>query len=308
MKKRNLILITVMVAAVALLAATVAAAGNQYEGYEAFKSAMKNHGECSNGTFEGTVSITDNGTAVGEFYAEVKFDKEAGQSSGSISMILDGMQKTAQVYGSKDMIIFVDTQNDLYYQADYKNHWDQEFYESKYDHKGHEMTAQEEALADYLVGSYKEKFELILNSDGTQKIVFDLNEEDVPAVLNLMASAAASNKHDEAEYRDEYMDELHKLPFFEGLKNPHDIVPKLVRDMKIKGIEFAIQQNANKDIEAVTFEYAVEGIDEAGAYHNIVVKGSINISSMNQTTVETIDIAGKTVESIELPDCPRHGR
>ena len=306
MKKRNLILIAVMVAAFALLAVTVSASARQYEGYEAMKKLMDKQKEFDNGTFELSISVADNGIVVGELYSVVKLDKLSSKLSGNLSMQIDGIQKTGQMFGDKDSIVFVDTQNDLYYSVKNTEKWNDDYYENEYDRGYEKMTAQEEAFLDYLVGSYKEKFELATNTDGTQKIVFSLNEKDIPVSLNLLAAAAASRGHEDDVVGQEDIKELQDLPFFKDIKLPKEIIPQLVNSVKIKGIQLSVSTNTDNQIENIDFEYAVEGRDKEGKFHSIAIQGNIALKAIDQTTVDSIDLTGKTVEDIKTPG--RHNR
>lgn len=309
MKKRNLVLITVMVAAIALLTFTVTAASNvQYEGYKSFKELLKHEESYKNATIDGTISVTDNGKAIAEIQTKIKLDEESDKTSAAFNVNINGIQRAGQVFGNKDTVIMVDTQNDLYYQAEKTGEWNEDAYNHYDKYESHNMTSKEEALLDHIVGAYKEEFELVSNSDGTKKIIFDLDEDEIPVVLNLMTAAAASENrkaeqyHEYDAYERDFVEKMQSLPFFKGLENPKEMMPQLVDEIKIKGLELAVSVDQDNKIAAISFIYSIAGVDEAGVHHDIVVHSNFQTSDIDTTVVDSIDLAGKTVETIEFPE------
>ena len=304
MKKRNAALIITLVAAVALFGITVAASGNPYNGYETFKEVMKNNHEVANGTIEGTITLTDNGKVTGEFTGTMKMDEEAQKMSGDFSLVIDDLQRTGQVFGDQETKVFVDTQNDLYYQIQQNGKVSIDEMSWKHESKEQEMTKEQEALLDLLVNDYKADFVLSDNADGTQSVTFALSEDELPAALNLLVSAAAS-KEEQSTQEKVFFEQHPQIPFFDGFKNSHELMPHLVTDIKIKGLESKVTFDENMEIQAMAFELAVEGKDNAGVQHDLIVKGQFQIKNAGTTVVDSVDLTGKSVEAIEIPDHPK---
>ncbi len=303
MKNRNKILIALLIAAITLFAATVVASDQPYAAaYDTFKEVMKTKPEMANATVTGTFTLIDNGEVVGKFTNTAKINKDNEKMSAEFAFLVgNDIQKNGQVFADNGTNIFVDTQNDLYYQFAKEN----DKRTTRSSHRGFERTdatkAHAEAMMDLLVGDYKNNFVLSDNADGTQSVTLTLSESEIPAALNLMASAAGIKKENSINSGEKAEREFPAVPFFEGLENTHKLIPIITGDIRIKSIKTSVTFDENKKVQAGTAEVSVEGRDKAGVYHDLVMQGYFQMSDIGTTTADTIDLTNITVETIARP-------
>lgn len=307
MSKRNIV-ITVIVCLLTVFTVTAISLANSNEGYDTFKKIMKNQNkeEILNATVEANINLVDN-ASVSTMSALIKFDNNANKMNGNLSFDVNGIQRTAKIFKNQEDLIFVDTQNDLYYRAvaDETCLEEIKMEHKKNRHENHKLSAKEEKLIDFLMRGYQKYFVLSKNEDGTQSIEFNLEEKNVPEILNyLIALDDSSDRHKNIEAR-KFKHEYSDIPFFDGLEDIHATMPKLEDEIKIKGIYFKISVNEKLDIIAGDFRFAIEGKDASGDFHDLVIEGKMRVSEINKSIIEEIDVTGKNVESINLPDCPK---
>ncbi|MCM1988265.1 hypothetical protein [Oceanirhabdus seepicola] len=303
MKKKKIVQIVTLALAVTTIATTAFATSVKREGYDMFKNSFKSirtMDTVTNSTVNITVDVEDNGVNIVSVEGKVKADQEEKKMSGVFTVGVENITKDIEVYANDKEKVIVDVLEDKYYKIDEPT----DYRIDGIEHRGMnhemmgEMTAQQEALLDYFIGDYKDKFESVVGENGNKIISFNLKEDEIPVPVNLMISAATSIEHKneaDIEVRDI---ELKGLPLFEELNEVKDM-PKLKEDIKVKEIGFNITLNEDNQMIGTSFSMKVEGKDEDGLNHDMVVKGSVEIEGIDESVVDTIDLSDKEVTVIE---------
>lgn len=308
MKNKKLLITVSLVVAFTVLAGTAFAAQPVNQGYEAFKDVMKNHKDIdhTNGTMTGSLQVTDNGEKVFEISGVVKGSKEDKQVSGDVSIIANKLSKSIEFYGLEETMYIFDNEAGEYYQANKPQSEDFDEDSFRQEKRDQEMTVEQEALMDFLMGNLKDDFKQTVNSDGSSTIQFELTKDEIPVPLNLLVSAA-SNKHDNVEKMERF-DEmgLSQYPLFNDLKDMKVEMPKVTDEVAIEYINVNIKLNENEEVVGMAFDLTVSGKDEAGEFHEVSLQGSFEISNINETIVDTPDLENKDIEV--LPEITHEGR
>jgi nitrogenase molybdenum-iron protein alpha/beta subunit len=85
-------------------------------------------------------------------------------------------------------------------------------------------------------------------------------------------------------------------------------LPKLTQDVRIEEIKLDATIDANNYFENKTAEIRVTGKDEAGAPHSVVVRAEVDLTGINATKADSVDLTGKKVEAIEREAGFGHGQ
>ncbi len=311
MKNRKLKMGILVIAAVALFTATAFATAPANGGYETLKQIMKDSQATEafdNATFEGSFQVSDNGKLIAEITGKVKGNHEGKEASGNLQINRAGKVQDLSFYKSSETSYLVDENNGKYYQFANMNEEMNRKHEnySREDYSaGDRMSNTGEALLDYFVGDLKSQFELSGNADGSKSITLDLNQDEIPVPLNLLAGLTVENKSGEDSRFESRMDPLkkaqliEKLPFLEDFSDMENIMPKLKEDVKLTGLFTRLDLDKDNKLQSIDFKMSINGRDENGTIHEITFSGSAAISAINGTTVDTFDPAGKNIEIID---------
>ncbi|WBW95604.1 hypothetical protein [Oceanirhabdus sp. W0125-5] len=303
MKRKRIIQIVTLALAVTTIATTAFATSVKREGYDMFKKSFKSMRTMkitSNGTMNVTLDVEDNGVNIVNIDGKVKADHEAKKMSGAFKVGVQNVTKDIEIYANDKEKIIVDATENKYYKINEPTHYrldELEHRGMKHEFMG-EMTVQQEAFLDYFIGGYKDNFEFITKEDGNKVISFNLNEEEIPVPINLLISAAASAEQKNRTQIEVRGSEFKCLPLFEELIEVNDL-PNLIEDIKVKGLGLNLTLNEESQMIATSFNIKIEGKDEQGINHEMVVKGSIEINDIDETVVNTINLLDKEVTVIK---------
>jgi len=307
MKNRKSILVITLVLAMTLLVATAYAATPANAGYEALKDVLKNHQneEFDNGTVTGTIEIIDNGETVLSLEGNVSGDEGDKEFSGELKLITENLEKELSINGLDEMIYIADLDTDDVYVAEDSHEGYEDEYEGKHNFdKDHDFSSDEEAIMDYFVGDLANEFELVNSNDGSFDVKLELTKNEMPTVLNLLASADSDERHNfKSEDKDEFCEDLNleDYPLFAEIHNSKFELTELVDDVEVEYLMFTIHVDSNKEIKGLSFEASVSGVDENSENHTITVKGNMVLSNVGNAKISTMDLTGKNI--IELPEC-----
>lgn len=312
MKNKNVKLGILVLAAVVLFTATAFAMSPTNEGYEALKQIMKDSQAIENfdnATFDGLFQVSDNGKVIAEVTGKVKGNHEGNEASGNLQVNMMGNVQDLSFYKSSEAAYLVDENNVKYYQFTNMNeemNRKHEYYSSKEHSGGHGMSNTAEALMDFFVGDLKSQFELSGNADGSKSVTLDLDQNEIPAPINLIVGLAVENKSgDYDSHSESRMNPLKKaqlidkLPFLEKFTGIENAIPELKEDVKLTGLLTKLNFDADNKLQSIDFKMNINGRDENGTIHEIIFSGSVAISYINSTAIDTFDLAGKNIEIID---------
>ncbi|CAM4479611.1 hypothetical protein [Paenibacillus tarimensis] len=317
-KKTKVLMIGAAVAAVSMFTVTAFASTTNTEGYKAFKEVLKanqmSEQTLESATLNGSFTVKVDGETVLEADGTAKV-KEAGiqQSvSSDFDFNLMGIERSGSVYSSgDDKLYLVDETHGLHYQVvnlddEHTGRYHEQQEEGDAEHRP--MNKAEEALLDYLVGDLKDDFSVVNHANGSKTITVDVSKEEVPLAVRLLmdvASAAGKDEHQhtiaaEAEVPAE-LELIKDIPFFQGFEelNLEEQLPELTKDAAIEHVRLQLTVDPDNRLQGVKGELEVSGKDEEGVTHRVKLEGAGGISSINKTTPDAYDAAGKTAVIID---------
>ncbi len=315
MKNKKVKLGVLVMAAVTLFTATAFAANTGNGGYEALKEILKDSKRTeahTNASIDGSFQVSDNGKIITAFIGRVKANHEKDQISGDVQIDLKGIKQDLSLYHKDDEVYLSDNANSKYYKLENvkKEHGKRHADYNSEEYVGHdEMGATEEALLDYFVGDLKSQFELTKNGDGSKTITMDLDQNEVPAALNLLTAAAVSDedkasRHNKSEMSDKEKQLLvEKLPFMKDLiEADKDLLPVLKQNVKITALLVKFDVDSENQVKSFETKLSISGSDADGVYHEVAFQGAVTVSDINNTQVEQFDQNGKNIEIINAED------
>ncbi len=315
MKNKKVKLGVLVMAAVTLFTATAFAANTGNGGYEALKEILKDSKRTeahTNASIDGSFQVSDNGKIITAFIGRVKANHEKDQISGDVQIDLKGIKQDLSLYHKDDEVYLSDNANSKYYKLENvkKEHGKRHADYNSEEYAGHdEMGATEEALLDYFVGDLKSQFELTKNGDGSKTITMDLDQNEVPAALNLLTAAAVSDedkasRHNKSEMSDKEKQLLvEKLPFMKDLiEADKDLLPVLKQNVKITALLVKFDVDSENQVKSFETKLSISGSDADGVYHEVAFQGAVTVSDINNTQVEQFDQNGKNIEIINAED------
>lgn len=294
MKKKWLVLGSTVGLSAALMVTTGLSAMASSSGYEAYMSALKNARTIQSVTLQGAASIQDNGKVLETANAEFKMNGQSGAMSGTADIAAGGEHQKLSIYNQNNQTILKTDGSDTYYVKQDKN----ESHFKKMDHSTDPETSRQiGTVIDALVGNLKDYVNLDSAADGTKMISMQLDQAQLPAVVNAIAPLAikeATKHRDEMQSKDSTSQ---VLPFHKHLLK--DELPQLTQDIKIDHVSVKATVNASNYIQHQEADLTVSGKDAAGTAHQLVIHLQTDFTGFNSTTPDTLDLKGKKVQTLK---------
>jgi len=285
MKKRTITIVAVL-AAISMLSFAVFAGNDTFAGYERFKDLLRNNQEMEIGHGEGSVVVIDNGEVALTVSAEFAEDQLTEDGYGIVTIESEEIDKALEVYSQGETVYLVDG-SDVYMgsQSDdeynYHSDFDSDFEVTE------EFNAKSEAIMDILMDDIKHNFTL----EG-ENVVFELTKEEMPALLNILASS------DKESYdrRNEMSGEMANYPLFEELNSLEKVLPELTEtEIEYLKVVLVVEED---NVTGVQANITVKGLDENGEMHQLEVKSEFN-NSKDEFVVKSFELTDETVYEIK---------
>ncbi|MCH4889256.1 hypothetical protein EZV73_16790 [Acidaminobacter sp. JC074] len=287
MKKRTITIIAVL-AAISMLSFAVFAGNDTYAGYERFKDLLRNDQEFESGQGQGKLTVIDNGEEILSLSGNFVGDKTSEEGFGNLNIQAGDLNKSLELYGQDEKMYIVD--GDDVYITSHDESLEERDYHHKYDqteYDGKEFDAKSEAIMDILMADFKDDFSLEGNN-----VVFELNKEEIPALVNLMASS----DYEKETYHDDMSEEMMAYPLFEELSSLENLVPELT-ETEIEYIKFVLLVEDDV-VNGFEMNVIVKGLDQAGESHQVEVQGHFTKSS-ESVEMKTFELTDQTVYELK---------
>ncbi|MEY7998852.1 hypothetical protein AB8U03_01345 [Clostridium sp. Mt-5] len=283
MNKKFVVMVTSLVIGGTLLFGTAYANASQLSGYEAYKAAIKDTKDLKNATADLKVSVYDNGTDIADTSTNVKINLTSNALSEVTTEKAGNENQTFNIYRQDGKNVSKSSTSDVYNVRENK---------TKNTNKNHETENPEiaksvETVVDTLVGNMKNNVSVTDNNDGTKKASINLNENDVTPLTNALASIAIIKSSDEPV-------DTGKI----GEINFKNVFPQLQSNIKIKNVKITGDINKNDVLDNQVAKVDLTGIDAQGKTHDITINATLDLSNINSTTPDTVDLTGKQVKNI----------
>ncbi|MFM1651607.1 hypothetical protein ACI7RC_05850 [Brevibacillus sp. B_LB10_24] len=298
MKKKWLAMGTgIGVGAVMLLASGFTAAAGS-SGYDVYKAALKNNLAVSSITGNLHVTVTDNDAELLQVQSNVKADFNRHDASAAIQADSSaGGTKAVHVYRQEDKTIVKPSDSDVYRVMEPAGgKWQ--------NHSGKPaLTGDAENVIDALVGHLRDQVTLEDGANGGKLVSLHLSGEQVPVAVNALGSfiikKASSMEHGNGQWDGEHGQ--NPAPSIDLKPN----LPKLTDEISVQEIDLDAAINRDNYIEHETAKIVIVGKDEAGKKHEVAVNLAVDLTDLNRTVPDHVDLSGKEVETVPV-DSMRH--
>ncbi|WP_079909395.1 hypothetical protein [Paenibacillus sp. 32352] len=264
-------------------------------GYDAYKSAFKNTKAIQNVSIQAQSVLQDNGNTLTSTNGTFKVSSQNQHASGSVTVKAgNGAEQSILFYKQAEGIVVKSSASDVYYvkqEGKEKRDWAQK-------HESEGMSQQVETVIDALVGNLKDYVTVNDKADGSKEVAIELNNSQIPAVVNAIAPIAI--KHATSEHKQNKTDSessTKPIPFDGHSLNAN--VPQLTQDIKIDKVAVKADINTNNYIEHQQADVTVSGKDAEGTAHVLTLHLNADLSGYNQTTPDTVDLTGKQVQTMK---------
>lgn len=275
-KKKTLLLISFTLGLL-LIATTALADITNKSGYEQLKDSIKGTAEsCGTSldsfTVDASYVIKDNGKILTSENSVEKYDRANGvRESSTTSQRINGKQYSNYFYNDKTTDIYKYSDNEAYTVVEYKEEKELHYFNNPFKEK---EAADIERIFDALVGSLRDHVSVKENMDGSKEIYGSLNEVQIPALINALASFQMKQ---EFSYRDDSQ------------------APRLTQDIYVKGIGGSAQINQDGLMESILGTATLSGKDDQGTVHEVTIDILLKLSDVNSTSIVKPDLTGKKV-------------
>lgn len=296
MKKKWFVLGSAIGISSVVMVATGISALASNSGYDAYKSALKNTKTAQSVSVQAAGSLQDNGAVLAQANGSFKVSLNNETASGSAEVIANGAQQSMNFYKQASGTVVKSSASDVYFvtQENKQKHTKANT-QNEYD-----MSQQAETVIDALIGNLKNYVSVNALSDGSKDITVQLDNAQIPTVINAIAPIAikhATKGENDREQEDQNGDQQQEIPFNKDiLKNA---APQLSQDIKIEKVAVKAHINAANYIEHQEADITVSGKDDQGAAHQVTLHVQADLSNFNNVAPDTIDLTGKTVQTLK---------
>ncbi|KIL40309.1 hypothetical protein SD70_14595 [Gordoniibacillus kamchatkensis] len=304
MKKKWLVLGSAIGISSVVMVATGISAMAGTSGYDAYKSALKNTKTVSSVAIQAEAQLQDNGKVLVDASGSAKVNVSAKTASGSADVTADGTKQSLSFYKQAGGAVLKSSASDVFYVK--TQNAKEKRSKPKDDASEQQMSQQAETVIDALVGNLKDYVAVNDQTDGSKEISVQLDNSQLPAVVNAIAPIAI--KQATKEHKNENRnsgEQAGEFPFQENVIK--SAVPQLTQDIKIEKVAVKANINASNYIDHQEADLTVSGKDDSGAAHQVTLHLQADLSGYNSTTPDTIDLTGKNVQQIKRDIGKHHG-
>jgi len=283
MKKKSVMIVLSLVLGATMLCATAFANISSSSGYEAYKAAVKNLPQANSLTAQAAVSVSDNGNVVLNIDGTQKMDR-ANKTMSSVSTFKAGDKtQSNEIYRQNGQTIMKDSNSEVYNVME-KGKRD---FEKNFDNQpaNQELSKEVENIIDLLAANFDNNISLDNNSDGSKVVTLQLADSQITPLENAVASLITKNVNHENKRTNAVMTNL----------------PQLVDEISLTSVDLKAEINAQGQLTNQTAVIKINGKDASGQVHELVININVEISAINSTVPDTIDLTGKQIETKTQP-------
>ena len=283
MNKKIVAIATTLVVAGGVLMGTAYANSAQLSGYDAYKLAIIDTAKLKNETADVKISVNDTGVNLVDVTSVIKVNFENNAMSQATTVKSSKGSETFTTSNQAGKSISKSSTSEVYTVK--------ESYHNNLNNTGKDMNPQViksvETVMDILVGNMKNNVRVANNKDGSKKVDIKLSENEIIPLVNAIASIAMIKNNDEPMMNEK----AGKL----DLKN---MIPQFESGIKVKSVQVTGAINKNNIINNQVAKIVLTGKDDQGKDQEVTINATLNLSKINSTTPDTIDLTGKQVKTI----------
>lgn len=277
MKRKPVLIVLSLVLGATLLCTTAFANISSSSGYEAYKAAVLNLPQANSLTAQATVSIADNGNVVLNADGTVKMDRADNTMSSSSTIKVGDKTMSNEMYRQNGQTIMKDSNSDAYNVMTKGNRDSEKGFEKE--PANQQVPAEVQNIVDLLAANFDNNISLDNNADGSKQVTLQLSDSQITPLENAVASLIVKNAN-------------------HANKRSSDVItniPQLVDDISLTSVDVKADIDANGQLTSQTAVIKITGKDAAGQVHDLIVNVAVNLSNINSTNPNTIDLTGKQV-------------
>ncbi|HEY5588337.1 MAG TPA: hypothetical protein VIK86_05200, partial [Candidatus Paceibacterota bacterium] len=142
-------------------------------------------------------------------------------------------------------------------------------------------------ILDTLVGSMKNNVTVTDNADGTKKVAINIKQNEIVPIVNAVASIALTKGNDEPMLNEKA-----------GNLDVKNMLPQLTSGITVKSVGVTGDISKDNIITNQVAKIVVTGLDAKGVTHDVTIDATLNLSNINKTTPNTVNLTGKQVKTI----------
>lgn len=274
-----------------LIASTIMGIASGPTGYETLKAALKNSDKVENATYLISGTVADNDEEMMKLNSTLKVQAE-NLISGNFFIETDKIGKSYIFSVQDETVILKDNSSNVYSKIVLTEN-ENETKTSKYENPQAEAIL--ESIVDNLVGDLKNQVILKNIRDDEKQIYINLDKDEIPALFNLILSLKQTEGNIEIEPSNR-LSEIFGIP----LKELE--LPKLTSNIQAEEINIEIIVDKDNTIKEMELEFEISGNDAQNNIHNRKLSISYNISDIDSTTADIIELNGKEVKEISAEE------
>ncbi|WP_088228837.1 hypothetical protein [Desulfosporosinus sp. FKB] len=289
MNKKTIAMAASLAIGGSLLFGAVLTNASQLSGYETYKNAVKDTKNLQNETIDLKASLTDNGESLLNVTSNLKLNESSNAMSKVTAITSGNTTQTESSYEQDGKRITKNSNSDQYFERD-----DSHFNSSTMKESQNPVVEQSmEVVVDTLAGSMQSNVNTTANPDGTKTVAINLGENDVTPLVNALTSLAFTTEN----HRGSYHNESNNANDTKNLKN---VIPQLQSNIKVVSVTSTGSINKDDIITNQTATIVVSGTDAQGTQHELTFNLNLNLSNINNTTPDKIDLTGKQVTTMSF--------
>jgi hypothetical protein len=254
---------------------------SQLSGYEAYKSSIRDTAILKNETANFNISLKDNNVNLVDVTTNVKINSAANAMSQTTTVKTSSGSETFTTFIKNDKSISKSSISEVYTVRE-NSHYT---IRKEHERMNPQVIKNVETVVDILSGNMKDNVVVSSNADGTKNISVSLNESQIIPLVNAIASIVMVTSSNEPMHNEKA-----------GSLDVKNMIPQLAREIKVKSVN--ITGNINKDniINNEVAKIVLIGKDANDVIHSVAIDAALNLSNINATTPDTIDLTGKQVK------------
>ena len=160
------------------------------------------------------------------------------------------------------------------------------------------VDAISESIIDTLVGELKNQVNIKSIEDNRKQISINLDKDEIPVLFNLILNLNAE-ENEECTVKCKTNEEVAEIF---GLNPKVFEFPKLISSIQVEEVNVEIIIDEDDIIKEMDLELKVSGNDAQNNIHNQKLQISFEVSEINTTIADTIDLEGKEVKEISTKE------
>jgi hypothetical protein len=283
MNKKIIAIVTSLVVSGGVLMGTAYTNAAQLSGYDAYKLAIKDTSSLKNETADLKVSVNDAGKNLVDVNSNIKVNSATNAMSQATTVKSSKGSENFSTFNQTGKSISKSSTSKVYNVRE-NNH---KSFNKENKVMNPEVSKSIQTVVDTLVGSMKNNVNVISQTNGTKKVAINLNQNEIVPLVNAVTSIAIVKSNNEPRLNEKV-----------GNLDIKNMLPQLESDINVKSVVVTGDINKDNIITNQIAKIVVTGKDAKGITHEVTINASLNLSNINKTTPNTVNLTGKQVKTI----------